>query len=167
MTNQADFGRIPVAGGTAGSSYLAADQFNRTPVGRAARTSSSTGVRQGVRAMSQSNDLQLTGSGAAYIRVSTDQQDTVRQHQAIHSFEHRYGITITKDRWYEDQGWARDTADERPDFQRMIKDAERGPSAVDRRGSDRPVRNERTTPPHLLHPPVAGMRLSAVRCQRM
>jgi DNA invertase Pin-like site-specific DNA recombinase len=71
--------------------------------------------------------LDLTGStGAAYIRVSDDQQDTQRQYDAITAFEARHGVTITRPYWFEDRGWARDKADVRPEFQRLIGLAERG-----------------------------------------
>src|SRR5262245_19707530 len=70
--------------------------------------------------------LKLDGPLAAYLRVSTDQQDTVRQYDAIHAFEKRHGITIPPHLWFKDEGWARDKADKRPDFQRMLKLVERG-----------------------------------------
>jgi hypothetical protein len=73
-----------------------------------------------------SDGLQLTSDGAAYIRVSDDQQDTLRQYEAIRAFEKRHGVTIPKHHWFEDEGWARDTADRRPDFQRLMKLAEAG-----------------------------------------
>lgn len=76
--------------------------------------------------MSKATDLHLTGTGAAYIRVSTDHQDTLRQHNAIHVFEKEHGVKIAEDRWYEDQGWARDTADRRPQFQKLLGDVEAG-----------------------------------------
>jgi DNA invertase Pin-like site-specific DNA recombinase len=69
----------------------------------------------------------LEGSeGAAYIRCSDDQQDTARQYEAIHSFEKLHGVTIPRQNYYVDQGWARDTADRRPEFQRLIAAAEQG-----------------------------------------
>src|SRR4029077_4124360 len=70
--------------------------------------------------------LHLTGDGAAYVRVSDDQQDTLRQFEAIHAFEKRHGVTIREHYWFKDEGWARDTADRRPDFQRLMKLAETG-----------------------------------------
>src|SRR5688572_28974613 len=78
--------------------------------------------------MSKSNGdrLHLTGTGAAYLRVSDDQQETIRQYDAVHDFERRHGVTIPKHHWYKDEGWARDTADKRPDFQRLLKAAQRG-----------------------------------------
>jgi DNA invertase Pin-like site-specific DNA recombinase len=78
--------------------------------------------------MSKDNGKQvdLTGQGAAYVRVSDDQQDTLRQYEAIHSFEKRHSVTIPKLHWFKDEGWARDTADRRPDFQRLMKLAETG-----------------------------------------
>jgi DNA invertase Pin-like site-specific DNA recombinase len=72
------------------------------------------------------NELDLSGEGAAYIRVSDDLQDTLRQYQAIHAFEQRYGVTIPPQNWFKDEGWARDTADHRPEFQRMLALAKDG-----------------------------------------
>jgi DNA invertase Pin-like site-specific DNA recombinase len=78
--------------------------------------------------MSKNNGsgLQLAGTGATYIRVSTDQQDTERQHAAARAFERRYGVTIPAQNWFKDEGWARDAAERRPDFQRLMKLAESG-----------------------------------------
>jgi DNA invertase Pin-like site-specific DNA recombinase len=78
--------------------------------------------------MSKSNGegRQPADAGAAYIRVSTDQQDTERQYAAVRAFEKRRGVTIARHHWYEDEGWARDEADRRPDFQRMMRLAESG-----------------------------------------
>lgn len=70
--------------------------------------------------------LKLTGTGAAYIRVSTEQQDTERQYAAVSAFEQHYGVSIPKQYWFKDEGWARDEADRRPDFQRLMKLAESG-----------------------------------------
>jgi DNA invertase Pin-like site-specific DNA recombinase len=72
------------------------------------------------------NKLDLTGPGAAYVRVSDDQQDTLRQYEALYSFESRHGVKIPKDHWFEDEGWARDTAHVRPDFKRLMQLAEAG-----------------------------------------
>src|SRR5207237_7534560 len=66
------------------------------------------------------------GPGAGYVRVSDDQQDTLRQYEALHAFEKRHGVTIPEANWFKDEGWARDTADRRPDFQRLMKLAETG-----------------------------------------
>jgi DNA invertase Pin-like site-specific DNA recombinase len=68
----------------------------------------------------------LTGTGAAYIRVSDDAQDTARQYASAHAFEKRHGVTIPKHNWFKDEAWARDTADRRPDFQRLLKEVEAG-----------------------------------------
>jgi DNA invertase Pin-like site-specific DNA recombinase len=78
--------------------------------------------------MSKSNvdGLDLIGDGAAYIRVSSDQQDTQRQYDALQAFVKRHGVTIPKQHWFEDEGWARDAADTRPEFQRLLKLAESG-----------------------------------------
>jgi DNA invertase Pin-like site-specific DNA recombinase len=70
--------------------------------------------------------IDLTGDGAAYVRVSDDQQDTQRQYAAVHAFEQRFGVTIPKAHWFEDLGWARDTADVRPAFQRLLELVEAG-----------------------------------------
>jgi DNA invertase Pin-like site-specific DNA recombinase len=70
--------------------------------------------------------LLRSGTGAAYIRVSTDQQDTQRQYDNVRAFEKQNGVTIKPDNWFKDEGWARDTADKRPDFQRLMKLAEAG-----------------------------------------
>lgn len=70
--------------------------------------------------------LNLAGNGAAYIRVSTDQQDTARQFSGIESFEKRHRVTIPAIRRFVDEAWARDKADQRPEFQRLIKTVERG-----------------------------------------
>lgn len=70
--------------------------------------------------------LDLTGDGSAYVRVSDDQQDTLRQYESIHAFERSNGIKIPESGWFKDEGWARDTADRRPEFQRLMKLAEDG-----------------------------------------
>jgi DNA invertase Pin-like site-specific DNA recombinase len=72
------------------------------------------------------DDLHLEGTGAAYLRVSTDEQDTERQYAAIRSFEARHGVAIARTFWFKDEGWARDQADRRPDFQRLMKLVEAG-----------------------------------------
>ena len=73
-----------------------------------------------------SNSIQLTGTGAAYIRVSTEQQDTVRQYDSIGTFTTKHKAAIPEHNWFKDEGWARDTADHRPEFQRLLKLAEAG-----------------------------------------
>jgi DNA invertase Pin-like site-specific DNA recombinase len=72
----------------------------------------------------QNNDLDLSGTGAAYIRVSDDKQDTQRQYDGIHEFERRHGVSIAGPHWFKDEGWARDTADVRPNFQKLVRLAE-------------------------------------------
>jgi DNA invertase Pin-like site-specific DNA recombinase len=72
------------------------------------------------------NGLHLSGVGATYIRVSTDHQDTERQRAAVQAFEQAHGVTIAKQHWFKDEGWARDEADQRPAFQRLMKLAESG-----------------------------------------
>jgi DNA invertase Pin-like site-specific DNA recombinase len=66
------------------------------------------------------NGLRLEGTGAAYVRVSTDPQDTERQYNALHAFEGRHGVTIPEQHWYEDEGWARDADKTRPAFQQLL-----------------------------------------------
>jgi DNA invertase Pin-like site-specific DNA recombinase len=70
--------------------------------------------------------LDLEGAGAGYIRVSDDEQDTLRQYEALRAFEQRHGVSIAPQFWFKDEGWARDTADWRPDFQRLMKLVESG-----------------------------------------
>jgi DNA invertase Pin-like site-specific DNA recombinase len=70
--------------------------------------------------------LDLDGDGAVYIRTSTDQQDTQRQYAAIDAFLKRIGVVVPQSRYFEDEGWARDTADRRPQFQRMLSLAKAG-----------------------------------------
>ena len=70
--------------------------------------------------------IKLDGQGAAYIRVSTDQQDTERQYSAVRAFEQRHGVKIPKQHWFEDEGWASDMDKQRPEFNRMLAQAESG-----------------------------------------
>jgi len=73
------------------------------------------------------NGLLLKGIGAAYVRVSDDRQDMDRQYSAIRQFETDHKAAIRKDHWYDaDEGWARDEADQRPDFQRLLRAVESG-----------------------------------------
>jgi DNA invertase Pin-like site-specific DNA recombinase len=72
------------------------------------------------------NGIDLAGTGAAYIRISDDRQDTTRQYDSIHAFEKRHGVTIAQHLWFCDPGYARDTADSRPKFQQLIRLAEDG-----------------------------------------
>jgi DNA invertase Pin-like site-specific DNA recombinase len=70
--------------------------------------------------------LTLTGPGAAYLRVSDEDSDPERQTDSVLKFLERHDASIPKENWFRDEGWARDTADIRPDFQRLIKLAEAG-----------------------------------------
>jgi DNA invertase Pin-like site-specific DNA recombinase len=70
--------------------------------------------------------IDLGGNGAAYVRISDTAQETVRQYEAIRAFEARHGVRIAESHWFEDEGWARDEADRRPDFNRLLKLAESG-----------------------------------------
>jgi len=76
--------------------------------------------------MSTTGKLDLNGTGGAYIRVSDDQQDTKRQYEAIQAFERQHDVRVLPQNVFKDEGWARDTAEQRPDFQRMLKQAEQG-----------------------------------------
>jgi DNA invertase Pin-like site-specific DNA recombinase len=70
--------------------------------------------------------LRLEGPGAAYVRVSDEKQDAERQRTAIQLFEKRHNIRIPPTHWFTDIDYARDEADERPEFQRLLKLAEQG-----------------------------------------
>jgi DNA invertase Pin-like site-specific DNA recombinase len=70
--------------------------------------------------------LQLDGDGAAYIRTSEDDQNEDRQLSNIKRFLAEHKVTLPQSYWFIDKGWARDTADERPEFQRLLGLAERG-----------------------------------------
>lgn len=58
---------------------------------------------------------------AAYVRVSSDQQDTTRQRQSIEGWAKRNGVAIAQ--WFiDDKGKnPRDKADKRLDFQRLLR----------------------------------------------
>jgi DNA invertase Pin-like site-specific DNA recombinase len=73
-----------------------------------------------------STKLSLTGTGAAYVRVSTDDQDTARQHASINAFLARHGVQIAAQYWFEDIGLPRDFDRVRPAFQQLLKRAEAG-----------------------------------------
>jgi DNA invertase Pin-like site-specific DNA recombinase len=76
--------------------------------------------------MSSQPSIDLTGAGAAYIRVSDSDQDPERQRADIRAFLAGHGAVIAPEHWFQDEGWARHTADDRPDFQRLLKLAEAG-----------------------------------------
>lgn len=40
--------------------------------------------------------IALNGTGAAYLRVSTDKQDTERQVQSVRSFQERHKVKIAE-----------------------------------------------------------------------
>ncbi len=69
---------------------------------------------------------QPSGTGAYYIRVSTDQQDTERQKEAIHRWLTTNRLAVPDQFQFEDNGFERDRPDLRPEFQRMLKCAEAG-----------------------------------------
>jgi DNA invertase Pin-like site-specific DNA recombinase len=72
------------------------------------------------------NGPHLDGPGAAYVRVSGDDQETERQHEAARAFERRHGVSIPPEHYFEDHGWARDQAARRPAFQRLLGKADAG-----------------------------------------
>lgn len=55
--------------------------------------------------------------GAAYLRTSDPKSDIASQRPIIRDWLAAHGLTATY--WLEDEGWARSTADVRPDFQRL------------------------------------------------
>ena len=69
--------------------------------------------------------MELTGRGAAYIRISTTDQDVKRQYETIHATLERQGVPINSIQYFEDQGYARDDIN-RPDFQRLLQQVELG-----------------------------------------
>jgi DNA invertase Pin-like site-specific DNA recombinase/uncharacterized coiled-coil protein SlyX len=71
-------------------------------------------------------DDRLKGNGAYYIRVSTDDQDTARQHEAIGRWLKANKLTIAPHFRFEDHGFERDRPELRPDFQRMMRMIENG-----------------------------------------
>jgi DNA invertase Pin-like site-specific DNA recombinase len=77
-------------------------------------------------AATNGNGLALDGPGAAYLRVSTDKQDTERQINNVRAFEERHGVRIPPAHWFEDHGWERDADARRPDFNRLLALARRG-----------------------------------------
>jgi DNA invertase Pin-like site-specific DNA recombinase len=66
------------------------------------------------------NELNLTGPGAVYHRVSTDAQDTDRQKSTTKEWLARHGVKVAPEYVFEDLGWSRADARRRPAFQRML-----------------------------------------------
>ncbi len=66
------------------------------------------------------------GTGAYYIRVSTDQQDTERQQVAIERWMTDHELTIPDQFRFMDEGFVRDLPCRRPGFQRMLTAADTG-----------------------------------------
>ncbi len=87
------------------------------------------------------NGLHLEGTGAAYIRVSSDEQDTLRQYELLHAFEKRYGVLCPSpsNSGSEDEGWgkAMKRTESDPTSKRLMKLPESGRVQVDCRGSTR------------------------------
>jgi DNA invertase Pin-like site-specific DNA recombinase len=61
--------------------------------------------------------------GVAYLRVSRDKQETIRQREAINRWAAQRELTI--ETWFEDTG-SRDLAAKRPEFQRLLRAVEAG-----------------------------------------
>jgi DNA invertase Pin-like site-specific DNA recombinase len=70
-------------------------------------------------------ELDLSGTGAAYVRVSEPSQDPERQRTQIKLWLERNGAAIKPSQWFEDIGWARDETT-RPGFSRMLADVQDG-----------------------------------------
>lgn len=69
----------------------------------------------------QRNGIDLAGVGAVYRRVSDDAQDIERQRAETDRFLKHFGATVSDRHTYEDLGWKRHQAAERPAFQRLLK----------------------------------------------
>jgi DNA invertase Pin-like site-specific DNA recombinase len=77
--------------------------------------------RKSIAHQSGASEAEIPGVGASYIRVSDDQQDTQRQYASVAAFEKRFSVRIAPQYRFEDEGWARDEAEKRPAFQRLLK----------------------------------------------
>jgi DNA invertase Pin-like site-specific DNA recombinase len=76
--------------------------------------------------MSEFQKRYFSGVGAWYIRVSTDQQDTQRQHDSVAAWLARHNLIVSDQFQFEDHGLKRDQPEKRPEFMRMLKMAEAG-----------------------------------------
>src|SRR5581483_4913836 len=70
--------------------------------------------------------IQLIGHGAVYVRISEDDQKADRQRKSTSEWIGRHGLDDGAVTVYEDLGWKRHQADKRPEFQRMLRDADDG-----------------------------------------
>lgn len=68
----------------------------------------------------------LTGAGAAYLRISTEDQSTEHQTRAITRWLTDRGQTVTPSMWITDEGWSRSDDDVRPGFRRLLALVEQG-----------------------------------------
>jgi DNA invertase Pin-like site-specific DNA recombinase len=68
--------------------------------------------------------LDLSGNGAAYLRVSDDKQEIATQRRSIADWEKRHGVQLSRS--FEDEGWSRDEHDRRPDWLEMLSAIDRG-----------------------------------------
>src|ERR1043166_9559016 len=66
------------------------------------------------------NGLQLSGTGAAYIRVSKEIQDEARQRESIDRWLARHQLSIKPEHVYVDLDWKRREAAIRPAFNQML-----------------------------------------------
>lgn len=69
-------------------------------------------------------EIDLSGVGAGYIRVSEPTQDPRRQKTAIEGWLDRHSASIPTQHWYQDIGWARDKADTSPSASRSSASAQ-------------------------------------------
>jgi DNA invertase Pin-like site-specific DNA recombinase len=70
--------------------------------------------------------IDLSGDGAAYLRISDDDHTATRQYGPINAFLAKHNAAIAKEYWFVDEGWQRHVADKRPRFQTLLKLAEAG-----------------------------------------
>ena len=70
--------------------------------------------------------VNLEGHGAAYIRVSTEVQDEQRQLDQINRWLARHGVSLPDDFYYTDRAKKRWDPENRPAFQRLLRDIKHG-----------------------------------------
>lgn len=64
--------------------------------------------------------------GAAYLRVSTEEQSVSHQTKAINGWLTEKGLEVNPTNWITDEGWGRGDDDIRPGFKRLLSLAEQG-----------------------------------------
>ncbi|MFO0847949.1 MAG: recombinase family protein [Gemmataceae bacterium] len=108
--------------------------------------------------------IDLTGTGAAYLRVSTQDQDTSHQRTAILDWLAKHGGRIAPTNWLEDINWSRTEDESRPSFQRLLSLVDRrkiqwiAVFALDRFAASTPLQQMR----YLAQLEYAGCRLYSV-----